>query len=578
MKRKLLVVLLTAAMLLSLVCIYPSAAERKDVSVELMDVQGGADGIISLTFDDGYYPTALALAPLMEEYGLKASLMLVVDNLKDAPDGQFVNSDRWVEFFENGYFEPQNHSMSHADLGPSNAENQNEDVYKREMVDSKAALKELFPEYDFITYAIPFGSLSYDASEYVKGHYFAIRSASTNGVQTLDPDFSDNLGGWNQIISPSVVNTEIDTEAQWKWIKNCIDINANGWYVPIIHRVAETDGSELSYEMADRMFAYIASLRDEGRVWVTTFSEATKYIRERQNSTVSAYSEDGVIYARVDMASYTEDDMYLSPEIFDTPLTLKVEVPEDYGVIYYTVAGVEYTEIPFEEGGKHYAYINVCPNTTVKLRRDKTHTYGGWEPCNENEHKKVCTDCGYIIYDEHSWDSGEITVPPTHTTEGERLCVCTVCKDEAHFAVDKEPEHTFDRQVKKSKYLVSGATCTEPRIYSYSCECGEAGGKTFTSGEPIGHRFNEWTVKKAATATEDGMKERSCFCGEVESEIIPKTAPDLPPAPDGNTDNIGAEKEGFDITLVLLIAVATTAAAAVACGAVIIVKRKGRHK
>ena len=155
MKRKLLVVLLTAAMLLSLVCIYPSAAERKDVSVELMDVQGGADGIISLTFDDGYYPTALALAPLMEEYGLKASLMLVVDNLKDAPDGQFANSDRWVEFFENGYFEPQNHSMSHADLGPSNVENQNEDVYKREMVDSKAALKELFPEYDFITYAIP---------------------------------------------------------------------------------------------------------------------------------------------------------------------------------------------------------------------------------------------------------------------------------------------------------------------------------------------------------------------------------------------------------------------------------------
>lgn len=35
------------------------------------------------------------------------------------------------------------------------------------------------------------------------------------------------------------------------------------------------------------------------------------------------------------------------------------------------------------------------------------------------------------------------------------------------------------------------------------------------------HEFGEWTVKKAATCTEDGINERTCKCGEAEIESIP---------------------------------------------------------
>lgn len=39
------------------------------------------------------------------------------------------------------------------------------------------------------------------------------------------------------------------------------------------------------------------------------------------------------------------------------------------------------------------------------------------------------------------------------------------------------------------------------------------------------HKFGEWVVVKEATCLEDGLQERSCECGEVESEVIPKIDP-----------------------------------------------------
>ena len=46
------------------------------------------------------------------------------------------------------------------------------------------------------------------------------------------------------------------------------------------------------------------------------------------------------------------------------------------------------------------------------------------------------------------------------------------------------------------------------------CECGEVEGHT--------HAFGEWVTVKEATETEEGLKERTCECGEKETETIAK--------------------------------------------------------
>ena len=70
--------------------------------------------------------------------------------------------------------------------------------------------------------------------------------------------------------------------------------------------------------------------------------------------------------------------------------------------------------------------------------------------------------------------------------------------------------HTFDKQVANEKYLASSATCTEKATYYYSCECGEKGTETFTSGNALGHSFTNYVSDNNATCMQDGTKTAVC--------------------------------------------------------------------
>ncbi len=68
------------------------------------------------------------------------------------------------------------------------------------------------------------------------------------------------------------------------------------------------------------------------------------------------------------------------------------------------------------------------------------------------------------------------------------LCICcaaiglTGCKKDKHI-------HAFDKQVITDEYKATDATCTEAATYYYSCSCGEKGTETFTSGNALGHEY-----------------------------------------------------------------------------------------
>ena len=57
------------------------------------------------------------------------------------------------------------------------------------------------------------------------------------------------------------------------------------------------------------------------------------------------------------------------------------------------------------------------------------------------------------------------------------------------------------------------------------------------------HEFGEWVVVKEATEAEEGLKERTCECGEKETEAIAKVEPTGPQWTfEGKTTEL---KEGF---------------------------------
>ena len=581
--KKHITVFLVIIMIFSALPITSSADDsaRETVDANIMTVYGGADGIISMTFDDGYYNTCVILNELLAKYDLKASIMVIASRTNNA-EGGYISEASGREIFSAGYLEPQSHSMTHTRL-----ENVSYDVYEEEIKDSRALIEKMFPGNDVITFAIPYGTMDASAYEYASDHYYAIRTTESNGIQTIDPGFSNELGSWSKMYSPAsgrlkyYYGENYTDEQQLSMLISDINRHADGWYAPITHRVGDRSDPnvEMSANVAEEMFAYIAKLRDEGKVWVTTYSEAVKYVRERQNSTVNAYSENGEIFVEVKMSDSTADGLALDPAVFDTPLTVKVEVPSTYGVVYYTTGSKQYITGAFKEGARSYIYANIVPNDgPVKIRVSSTHNYDDeWEDYDDDYHVRYCTDCRLPDYATHEWNEGEIIDAPTHTATGTKECACIHCGKEDIFITEKTPEHTFDQEIKKTKFKASDATCTEGKKYYYSCECGAKGAETFYSSAPLGHE-GEWKLVSEPTATEGGVEKRVCTrCGEDEERSIAATG-----VPDNEDDAPSVpseeEKDNSDNTVIIAIAVVGVVVVGGAIVTVVLIRKKKSGK
>lgn len=127
----------------------------------------------------------------------------------------------------------------------------------------------------------------------------------------------------------------------------------------------------------------------------------------------------------------------------------------------------------------------------------------------DNQYDDDCNVCGYTREAEHCTHIETRIIPvvaatctETGFTEG---IICLDCNK-----VIKVPEtvSVFSHDWKE-------ATCTEPKT------CQRAGCEA-TDGEANGHSFGTWVTIKEATTANEGLKERTCHCGEKESGIIPR--------------------------------------------------------
>ena len=136
----------------------------------------------------------------------------------------------------------------------------------------------------------------------------------------------------------------------------------------------------------------------------------------------------------------------------------------------------------------------VCSVCSAKEDKDigkLSHTKSGWIK-DENNHWKICTVCNAVIEDKtaHTFGNWVIDENATEATEGSRHRECIICG-----RINRETipalghTHSFDREVTEHEYLKSAATCTVPAVYYKSCNCGEKGTETFTSGNALGHDF-----------------------------------------------------------------------------------------
>jgi peptidoglycan/xylan/chitin deacetylase (PgdA/CDA1 family) len=148
------------------------------------------------------------------------------------------------------------------------------------------------------------------------------------------------------------------TETPMELMKSWVDKTAaqgNIWLVLVFHGVDGVGWKPKTGAELKDYFGYINSKKDS--LWVATFQDVTKYIRERRQSAVSSYA-DGEVISVVLRSELTE----LS---YNLPLTLKTYVPNEWKTVEVRQGEQNKQVEVVRANGTEYVFYQAMPNAEV---------------------------------------------------------------------------------------------------------------------------------------------------------------------------------------------------------------------
>jgi hypothetical protein len=145
------------------------------------------------------------------------------------------------------------------------------------------------------------------------------------------------------------------TKTPLPMMKAWVDTTANKsntWLVLTIHGVEGIGWEALPKNELDQYFAYIQARQN--KLWVATFGDVTKYMRERQSAKVSASHKGNRITINLVHP--------LNKAMYNIPLTLKTHVPANWQNVRLTQAGKTKTVKVTKDNNDAYVVYQAWPN------------------------------------------------------------------------------------------------------------------------------------------------------------------------------------------------------------------------
>ena len=188
------------------------------------------------------------------------------------------------------------------------------------------------------------------------------------------------------------------------------------------------------------------------------------------------------------------------------------------------------------------------------------HVYGAWQKHSDTEHKRECTLCHDIVYEEHNFDAGVVEKMASCISEGTIVYTCKDCSFKRTETIPKSDDHVYgawvqhnDTQHKRScecgateyaDHVLGGLKKHDAENHKRVCECGYAVYSAHSFGAWQKHdeenhkracECGEWNyaahtwdagkVTKPAQHLEEGIRTHTCtVCAETKNEPIPKTS------------------------------------------------------
>jgi peptidoglycan/xylan/chitin deacetylase (PgdA/CDA1 family) len=185
-------------------------------------------------------------------------------------------------------------------------------------------LNNMGAEYTF-SVECPYGTEDERVMEYMYERYEASRNRMPEPyLEELNRGNREHPGSFDreyvQWQRGALSGTSLDQMKSWIDTSNA---HNNIWLVLVFHGVDGVGWEAIPGDTLDAYFRYIKS--NEDKVWVATFKDVTKYIRERMHAEVTYSQKNDQISVQL------KHD--LDPSLYDLPLTLKTYIPTGWKAV-----------------------------------------------------------------------------------------------------------------------------------------------------------------------------------------------------------------------------------------------------
>ena len=231
-----------------------------DYQLDIYNYEGFNQGIVTLTFDDGWEENPETALPIMNGYGFKSTQFYATTFIIDPWTG--YNPKTIIQKFIDAGHEIGSHSITHPDLTTLSAQN-----VTKELLDSKTYLQS-FLGVEIKHFATPYGIYN----EYVKNEI--MKHYDTHVTVDIGYNSRDNLD-LSKLKRMSILSTTTAAEVQ-EWVEKARDEKL--WLILLYHRVADNPGD---YDTTVELFTQQMKVIYDSGIQVKTISEAIAEIKNQ---------------------------------------------------------------------------------------------------------------------------------------------------------------------------------------------------------------------------------------------------------------------------------------------------------
>lgn len=222
-------------------------------------------------------------------------------------------------------------------------------------------LRELGTRYTFSAEG-PFGAENERVMQYLHQVYPALRNRMPEPwLKEISRSDSNNPGNTDKeyIQFQRGATTKTPMPLMKSWVDTTINKN-NTWLVLTFHGVDSIGWEALTHQELAEYFSYIKA--NDNKLWIATFGDVTRYMRERQNAKVTtSISETGITITV---------NHPLDKAMYNLPLTLKTYVPAGWKAVRLSSnhkAGPAIVPLTEPNGARYILYTVLPGSSPIKL-------------------------------------------------------------------------------------------------------------------------------------------------------------------------------------------------------------------